>query len=268
MKRVYGIQFDLVWEDQSTNHQLVEDLLERTGPEVGSLVVLPELFDVGFTLNTGELCEETTGGASESWCADLARRLGVYVQGASIRRVSDDVKATNNAVVFDPDGDVICRYQKVFPFSGGREPECYQAGTGLNVFEWNGLTVCPLICYDLRFPELWRLAVLDCGAEMFTIGASWPSTRHDHWLRLLEARAIENQAWVVGVNRCGSDPHLEYAGGSKIVDPKGRVLVEGDDTVNVISHEIDAEAVREWRESFGVLRDAHRTMLGRVGPTD
>lgn len=264
MATVYACQLDIVWEDKRANQAKVEAMLQDRTPERGSLVVLPELFDVGFSLNTAEMSEQVTDGITETWCAELAQRYGVFLQGASVQRTDPNAKATNNAVVFNPDGEIVCRYEKVHPFSGGREPEAYRGGTSLATFTWGGITVCPLICYDLRFPELWRVAVVQYGAEMFTIGASWPSPRQWHWSTLLDARAIENQAYVVAVNRCGTDPYLPYAGGSKVVDPMGRVIVEADDTEQMIVAPIDRAQVTDWRRDFAALDDIHRDLLGEM----
>ena len=120
-----------------------------------------------------------------------------------------------------------------------------------------------MICYDLRFPELWRIAAA-AGAEVFTIGASWPDTRHAHWRALLVARAIENQAYVIGVNRVGTDPHLRYAGESMIVAPGGEVLAEAGRGPTVLVGNLDMIALRRWRDDFPALRDAHRELLGSI----
>ncbi|MFW5652923.1 MAG: nitrilase-related carbon-nitrogen hydrolase, partial [Planctomycetota bacterium] len=175
MPQLFAVQYDIVWEQKPLNHRHVMTMLEghEPSPMPGSLIVLPEMFDVGFSLNADEMCEEATDFASERWCADLARHFNCFVQGASIRKaVGDGEKATNNAIIFNPDGEPIARYEKIHPFSGGREPENYRGGTTLATFDWHGLTVCPFICYDLRFPEIFRLAAVEHGAELFTIRIS------------------------------------------------------------------------------------------------
>ncbi|MCC6906432.1 MAG: hypothetical protein IT430_00695 [Phycisphaerales bacterium] len=263
MPQVFAVQFDIVWEDKAANHAIVERMIEQAAVPRGSLIVLPEMFDVGFSLNTKVTAEQVTGGASEKWCAAAAKKWGAFVQGASVQRPDPRGKATNDAVVFNPDGELVCRYSKIFPFSGGREPEEFRGGGEIVTFDWHGIKVCPLICYDLRFPEIWRLAAIERAAEMFTIGASWPSPRQHHWLTLLSARAIENQAYVVGLNRCGKDPYLPYAGGSRIIDPKGEVMAQAGDGPMVISAEIDHTAVQSWRASFKALADVRREFLGR-----
>lgn len=263
MPRVYAVQFDIVWEDKAANHAIVERMIEQADPPRDSLIVLPEMFDVGFSLNTAATAEQVTNHSSETWCATAARRWNVFIQGAAVQRPDPKGKATNDAVVFNPEGELICRYSKIFPFSGGREPEEFNGGTKIVTFNWHGLIVCPLICYDLRFPEIWRLAAIERGAELFTLGASWPAPRQHHWLTLLSARAIENQAYVVGLNRCGKDPCLSYVGGSRLIDPKGEVLAQAGDGPTVLSAEIDQTAVRSWRASFKALADVRREFLGR-----
>jgi len=265
MPNAYAIQFDIIWENKQANHQHLEALLQKQQPEPGSLIVLPELFDVGFTLNTEHLSEEVTNFASEKWCAHIAQKYQIYLQGASIRQPNNPPKkATNNAIVFNPEGKLICRYEKIVPFSGGNEHEKYQGGKSLASFNWNGLRVCPLICYDLRFPELWRLAVTDLNCQMFTCGASWPAQRSHHWTTLLTARAIENQSFVIGVNRTGNDPSIAYDGHSIILDPLGRTLTQAGPQPTIIHAPIDTKTIQQWRKQFPALNDIKRNWLGKI----
>jgi predicted amidohydrolase len=150
---------------------------------------------------------------------------------------------------------LLVRYAKRQPFSLGNELSVHAAGRQAKVFDWVGLRVGPLVCYDLRFPEVAREAVA-LGAEMLVCIASWPVARVEHWVTLLRARAIENQAWVVGVNRCGKDPHFTYPGRSVVVDPQGVVVADAADREGVLSVDCDAEVVRGWRGAFPALRDA------------
>lgn len=264
--RVYAVQFDIAWEDKKSNHEKVRQILAKVEPAPGSLVVLPEMFDTGFSLNV-EKTRDDLAGESERFCCSLAAELGVFLQGARTT-VEEDGWARNRALICNPRGEKIADYAKLHPFGFGREVEKFRGGDELVSFEWMSsgqkLTVSPLICYDLRFPEAFRLATLELGAEMFTLGASWPAARADHWRALLIARAIENQAYVVGVNRCGNDPHLEYAGGSLIISPKGKILAEAGAEPVVLQAEISDISVRAWRNAFSALRDVRREMLGRL----
>lgn len=253
--RAHLVQHDIAWEDKAANHARVSELLARVAVAPGDLVLLPEMFDTGFSLSVGKTAD--SDGASAQFVVTLARRLQATVQ-AGITVHGPSGKGLNRAIVCDPAGRVICEYDKIHPFSFGRESERFIGGSKVATYMWGDgadeLTVCPAICYDLRFPELFR-AGLAMGAELFTIGANWPVARVGHWRSLLIARAIENQAFVLGVNRCGADPHLDYPGASVAVDPQGRVIAEGSAAEEVLSVKIDAAALRSWRETFPAWKD-------------
>lgn len=257
--RFAAVQFDIVWEDKAANHAIVERMLDEARIEAGTFVLLPELADTGFSMNLDRIVDER----SLEWAVAAARRLRIFLQHGFAQRDAASGKGLNCAAIISPAGQVIGIYRKVHPFSYGKEAQHYRGGEGLVVVDCQGAIVCPMICYDLRFPELWRLAAL-AGAEVFTIGASWPQARQSHWRSLLIARAIENQAYVVAVNRVGSDPHLSFAGSSMIISPKGDVLAEAGDQPTVLSAELDLRAVREWRKEFPALSDIHRDLLGSI----
>ncbi len=258
--RAHLVQYAIAWEDKAANHAAVESMLARTGIESGDFVLLPEMFDTGFSLNIERTAD--SDGASTQFIAGLARRLGVTIQ-AGITVPGPSGKALNRAIVFGPQGEALCAYDKIHPFSYGRESERFVGGTHVTTFAWgvgeHALSVCPAVCYDLRFPELFR-AGLAMGAQVFAVGANWPAARTAHWRALLIARAIENQAFVLGTNRCGSDPHLEYPGGSIAIDPRGLVLAEAGAGVEVLSVEIQAGVLHSWREAFPAWKDRSRAL--------
>ena len=157
---------------------------------------------------------------------------------------------------FSSDGLETARYAKMHPFSYGTEARHYERGSEAALFAWQGFTVAPLICYDLRFPEVFRAAV-QAGADVFCILANWPEARTDHWETLLKARAIENQAYVLGVNRCGNDLSLHYGGGSRVFGPKGELLAEAGVGEGKVEARLDKAASEQWRQEFRVLDDIH-----------
>jgi predicted amidohydrolase len=165
--------------------------------------------------------------------------------------------ASNEAVAFAPDGRELVRYLKQQPYTPPGEHLKYRAGDGHRIFKWQGTKISPLICYDLRFPELFRPAA-HAGAELFVVIASWPAVRSEHWVRLLQARAIENLAYVIGVNRCGTDPTARYDGRTVAFDPHGQCLFEADAQEQVVKINVDPDVVRKWRHDFPALRDARR----------
>jgi predicted amidohydrolase len=255
------VQMDIVWEDRSANFALVESMLDTADVRDGDLVVLPELFDVGFSLNLDAAPDRE--GRTLAFLTSLAARRGITVHGGRAVLAEGAAKALNTAVIVGPQpgsghAAVLCDYAKLHPFSFGRESESYTGGDRAMAYDWvdgpDTLRVCPAVCYDLRFPELFR-AGIRLGAEAFAIGANWPASRQHHWRTLLLARAIENQAVVLGVNRCGNDPHLAYAGGSIAVSAKGEILGELNDRPGVLTVAVDPAQVRAWRAEFPALAD-------------
>lgn len=259
--RIYGVQADIEWERKSTNHERVHAMLETAGLEPGSLVVLPEMFATGFSMNVS-LINDAETLETERFLADRAATLGVYLSGGVV--VADDKgRGRNQCVVYSPEGVEIARYSKIRPFTLGGEADHYDAGERVVVFEWGGFRVSPFICYDLRFPELFRAAALQ-GANLITVIASWPEVRVEHWVTLLRARAIENQCYVVGVNRTGVDPNAKYPGRSMIIDPGGEMLADAGKDAGVISAGIDCETVENYRRKLPFLADMHLEILNTL----
>jgi predicted amidohydrolase len=250
--QIVAVQLDMVWEDKAANHARLRQLLESTEIEPGSLIVVPEMFETGFSMNLDVTaqCELRQG---EAFLAELAQQHQATVLGGVAGEIVKG-KSCNQAVAFAPDGTELVRYQKIKPFSLSGEGDHYAPGSEPQLFTWQGVRVAPFICYDLRFPELFRQAV-DRGAEMMAVIACWPAKRSEHWVRLLQARAIENLAVVVGVNRCGSEPGLAFDGRSAAFDQMGTPLFEADCEERIIKQTLDIEAARRWREKFPALRD-------------
>ena len=259
---LYCCQFDISWEAKQANFEKVSKLLECNLPVPGSLVVLPEMAFTGFSMNVARVTQDAPG-ATESFLVDLAKRFGVCLVAGLATQASNG-RGENKAVFVMPDGHIEGTYQKVHLFSPGGENLYFQPGDTISKFFWQGGCVVPLICYDLRFPELFRSA-LSLGAELYVIIANWPAPREDHWITLLRARAIENQAFVAGVNRCGRDPQCEYSGRSLIIGPDGRILAQAGRAEEVVWAEIDWDDVREYRIRFPVLADRHSSDLQGIG---
>jgi omega-amidase len=259
--RAHLVQLDIAWEDKAANYANVERLLDQAqgGVSPGDFILLPEMFDTGFSLNTDKTADKD--GSTLAFLLRLADDLGCTVQGGRTVHECHCAKASNVMSIFGPGGRPLGEYRKIHPFSYGREPERFVGGTQVITYSWASaaggetLAVCPAICYDLRFPELFRLGLLQ-GAELIAIGACWPAARAAHWRALLIARAIENQAFVLGVNRTGDDPTLKYAGGSIAVGPKGDVLAELGPEAAVLSVTIDPRQILEWRATFPAWKDA------------
>ena len=247
------IQLDSVWENPRANFAKVERLLDATPPEQGSLIVLPEMFATGFSLDLSKTAQGDSR-ETEEFLRTLAVRHRCPVLGGVINP-GEDGRGRNESVTFSADGTLLARYVKQRPFSGAGESEVHESGTDCVVFRLGEFTVAPLVCYDLRFPELFRDAARR-GADLFTVIAAWPVKRIGHWLTLLKARAIENQAFVVGVNRTGREPRFEYCGRSVVVDPHGEIIADAGTSETVLNAQISHADVAAWRAEFPALRDA------------
>ena len=250
---VLACQLDIAWEDQAANRDAVGSMLDAAAPPRGSLVVLPEMFSTGFSMNV-DATAEGPDRPTERYLAAIAARLGVCVVGGIARRDPPAALGLNQAVAFGPGGAELARYSKIHPFSFAGEDRRFARGGDVVTFAWGGFAVAPFVCYDLRFPEVFRVAAR-AGADLLLVIANWPAAREAHWLALLAARAIENQAYVVGVNRCGRDPNAAYSGRSRIVDPRGRVLAEAGGEAGVVEADLDLEDLRAYRREFPVLAD-------------
>jgi predicted amidohydrolase len=218
------------------------------------LIVLPEMFSTGFSLDLA-VTRQDEQREEEQFLSSLATEHACFVVGGVVSPGSGE-KGANEAVAYASDGSLIARYQKIHPFSLGGEADVHEAGSGIVTFKWGGFTVAPFICYDLRFPEIFRAASRH-GADLFVVMALWSLKRQQHWLTLLQARAIENQACVIGVNRTGNEPLYSYAGRSVIINPHGIIVADAGEQETVLTTTIDSEATAAWRRDFPALRDAH-----------
>ncbi len=250
---VFACQFEIAWEAPEENFATVRNSLEQETVPAESLIVLPEMFATGFSMNIDRIADQPD---TEPFLQALAKEYRSWVIGGTVTKAPDG-RGLNQARVYDPDGVRLGHYDKIHPFSYSGEDRYYARGQSHQLFDLGGVRVCPLVCYDLRFPELFRKAALD-GAELFAVIANWPEPRTAHWSTLLAARAIENQAFVIGVNRTGTDPKLSYSGHSAVIDPLGKILAEADDRVGCITADLDRNTLLDWRKRFPALDDSHQ----------
>jgi predicted amidohydrolase len=253
--RIAAIQHDISWSDRDAN-------FERLAPQVGAaavagagLVLLTETFSTGFVTDDIDIGEPERGPSSQ-FLADQARQHGVWVGGSCPEippgASADDQRPHNSFVLAGPDGTQH-RYRKIHPFSFGGEEKHFRAGTELVTVDIEGLRVSLFVCYDLRFAdEFWQLAR---DTDVYLVPANWPAKRRLAWTSLLQARAIENQAYVVGVNRVGEGGGIDYVGDSRIVDPLGELLATAAGGESMLLADVDAHTVRRTREHFPFLQD-------------
>ena len=247
-------EYDSGWHDPESSLRAAREVVARAARAGARLVVLPEMTTTGFTMDVTR-ATPLEGGHSAR-LAELAREHDVWLVAsiAATEPGAGRTRAVNAAVVADRAGEIraVYRKQKLFAFAG--EHEHYVPGDGPAIVTIEGVRIAPFICYDLRFPELFRAVARQVDA--FVLVANWPATRRSHWDTLTRARAIENQAYMVAVNRTGRAGGIDYDGGSVAYDPWGERLVEhrssADDPAIV---ELDPACVAEVRKSYPFLAD-------------
>jgi len=250
---VAGLQTDIAWEDPRENFRRVDAMAEALleEPTRPHLLVLPEMFATGFSMEAGKVAafaEET-----RAFLAELARRHSVFVLGGYAEPALP--RPGNACSIFDPEGREILHYRKLHPFSLAGEQEHYVPGEALATVEVEGVRVTPFICYDLRFPEPFRVAAPH--TDLFCVIANWPAKRREPWSLLLRARAVENQAYVLGVNRVGPGGGEPHSGDSALLDPFGQVVAEAPaaEAPAALVGEVDPGVVARVRERFTFLKD-------------
>ncbi len=249
--KVAALQHDIVWEDRQANFDRLEPMIAGAAAAGARLVVLTEMFSYGFSLNTDRITEPPDG-ASTRFLRDTAAGLDVWLCGSIPILAPGDARPCNRLVLAGP-GDELASYAKIHPFSYGNEHLVYDAGDKTLTVQVDDLRVSLFVCYDLRFAtEFWSIAA---ETDLYLVPANWPRPRRSHWQALLVARAVENQAYVVGVNRVGSGGGLDYAGDSRIVDPLGVVLAAGSEVEATLIAEVNPARVAETRQAFPFMQD-------------
>jgi predicted amidohydrolase len=243
------IQYNPEWENKEANKKKILSMIKDI--EGTDLFIFPEMTLTGFTMKSGEMSETIQGDSYRFFAAIAKEKLSNIFAGVIERRNNRNY---NTLIHIKSDGRLVKLYRKVHPFSYSDENKYYFAGSKpaiTKIRKWNvGLT----ICYDLRFPELFRKYGKKRTHLIVNI-ANWPDTRIEHWRTLLKARAIENQCYSAGVNRVGKDPKLNYIGFSSVFDPMGKEVVAVENDEKVIMVEIDKNYVNEVREKFPFLDD-------------
>ena len=250
--RVAAVQHDIAWEDPPATFARVAPLLAQAADAGARLAVLTEMFASGFSMHT-ERIAEPPDGPSAAFLVEQAAKHSMWTCGSVPERDDPDALPANTLVLAAPDG-ALHRYRKIHPFRYSGEHERYRAGDAFLTVDVEGVRCSFFVCYDLRFAdEFWPLAhATDC----FVVPANWPAARREHWRALLLARAIENQAYVVGVNRVGRGGRLDYGGDSLVVGPFGELLADGAGKgETVLVADVDPTHVTTVRAEYPFLAD-------------
>ncbi|WP_075589977.1 amidohydrolase [Labilibacter marinus] len=241
------LQYNIIWENVKDNLKYLSDLLQSLPHEV-DLVVLPEMFATGFSMNVDEVAEPMDGEVC-AWMKKIAKLHDVALMGTQAIR---DKGIYNRALLVHSNGD-IDHYDKRHLFSPGGEDNKYSKGRERRIFMLNGVRILPQICYDLRFP-VWSRNIGDYDVAIYM--ANWPAARQSVWDALLIARAIENQSYTIGVNRVGVGNQIVYSGGSRCIDFKGQIIKDVSNLEGIVEiQEFDIKKQNVFRSKFSALQD-------------
>ena len=256
--RITTVQADLVWENKIENLTKFDDLLRGVKRGETDVVVLPEMFTTGFSMKPA-LFAETMNDATVFWLKKKAWELDAAITGSFI--CSENGHFYNRLVWMQPDGTYSV-YDKRHRFTLARENEHYTEGVERLIVTWRGYRICPLICYDLRFPVWARNTKSEARGkgqvdyDVLIYVANWPIARSHHWRILSEARAIENQTYVVAVNRVGTDANgYEHRGDTSVIDYAGEILLRRSFTEGVDTTVVSKAKIENYRKKFGFLSD-------------
>lgn len=247
---IIGIaQIDIAWENSMENMKKIEVFIKKASQSNVELVLFPEMALTGFTMDINKLLlsEEQI----INWIKPLAINNNINIGlGFSIKV---DEKGKNKYAIVSKSGDILAIYTKIHPFTYGGEDSKYYKGNEVCTCTISEFQVTPFICYDLRFPEIFQIA--SRNSQIITVAASWPKSREEHWITLLKARAIENQCYVVGINRTGFGNGLEYNGKSIFVNPDGQILNKINSEEMLIVNDLKIEKIKEVKENFDIKKD-------------
>jgi len=252
--RVAAIQHDIVWLDRETNFARLEPMIREAASNGAGLVVLSEMFSTGFAMGDewAARLSEPRDVVSSRFLRDMASSYGTWVAGSCPEIAAGMQLPANTLVIAGPEG-AVHRYEKIHPFTYGGEDRYFRKGSAHLTVTIDGVRVAGFVCYDLRFADhFWSLADT---TDLYIVPANWPASRAEHWSTLLAARAIENQAYVVGVTRVGAGGNLTYGGGSRIVGPFGEDLAQAGDGEQILYADVTADQVAETRAKYPFLRD-------------
>ncbi len=242
------LQSDLMWHNPAANRSNFAKMIDQMAEDV-ELVLLPEMFTTGFTMNPKDVAE-TMHGDTINWMTTIAAEKNIAIGGSMV--IVENDKYYNRFVWINPDGG-LHKYDKRHLFNLAGEGDAYLCGNEKSIVSYKGLRFCLNICYDLRFPA-WSRNKEDFDCLIYV--ASWPSTRILHWQTLLRARAIENQCYVLAVNRLGVDENnFQYNGHSTAISYDGSTLIESADP-GILYAQIDKSAMNQYKEKLPFFRDA------------
>lgn len=258
--KIACVQMNIHYGEPEKNFAAIEKYIKAAALSNVDVIVFPEMWNTGYALTELNNLADENGEKTKELLAKLSQEYNVNIVGGSVATKRKD-GFFNTMYVANRTGKIIAQYDKAHLFKLMDEHLFMNAGQSVNTFELDGTVCGGVICYDLRFPEWIRTHTLD-GAKIMFIPAEWPTKRIDHWQLLLQARAIENQCFIVAVNRVGSDPGNEFNGHSMVIAPWGELLISGQTDEGIYYADLDLQQVDHVRKTIPVFQD-RRTDLYR-----
>ncbi|TQR16212.1 carbon-nitrogen family hydrolase [Psychrobacillus vulpis] len=256
--KVACVQLDIAFGNPKENFITVEKKIRDAASLGADIIVLPEMWNTGYDLTRLAEIADVEGEDTKRLLTKLSKELSIHIVGGSVSTKKGD-NFFNTMYVVNSLGEIIAEYDKAHLFKLMDEHHYLEAGNGKNLFSLDGIEMGGIICYDLRFPEWIRSHVLD-GAKIIFVPAQWPDKRIDHWKILLQARAIENQCYVVAVNRVGKDPNNSFNGNSMVIAPWGEILWTGENEETVKVVELTLSEIEEVRKRIPIFQDRRETL--------
>lgn len=244
-------QLDMDFENKVFAKKRCTEMMQQAKAQHADLIVFPEMTLTGFTMQPQIYGEQKQDSETVMYFQNAAKEYHMGIVFGVI--FLEDGKAKNHSIVLDKQGQILADYAKIHPFSYGAEAKYYVGGHEIAYCEMEGMTISPFVCYDLRFPEIFQVA--SKKSHCMTVIANWPKQRIAHWKILLQARAIETQSFIVGVNRSGKDATLEYSGDSMLISPTGEILAHLTEQNDLQVVEMDIEQAEQYRQKFPLKAD-------------
>lgn len=246
-------QIDVAFGQPAKNFQTIATYVKQAATQGADIVAFPEMWNTGYALTQLDQLADADGAETRSLLSRLAKENHIYIFGGSVSTERQG-KFYNTTYVFDAQGRLLSDYDKVHLFGLMHEGDHMMAGSKASHFSVNGVPATNVICYDIRFPE-WLRKLSATGSQLIFVPAEWPTVRIPQWQRLLAARAIENQSFVVAINRVGSDPDNTFGGHSTVLDPLGNEILTLDDQPQLQVATIDLDMIADIRGEIPVFED-------------
>jgi omega-amidase len=250
-------QLDITFEDKLVNKETAMQFIKHAVAEKVDIILFPEMTLTGFSMNTSLIAE--THNETIDFFKEISSKFNIVIGFGYVEGISN---SKNKYSIVAPEQGELANYSKIHLFSFASETKFYESGNKINLLSVFGFTICPFICYDLRFPEIFQIA--SKTANLITVAANWPIERREHWITLLRARAIENQCFIAGINRVGEGNGINYSGDSMIIDPLGNIISNLYMEEGLVIADISPLDVTAVRENFRLKEDRKETLYYNV----